>query len=408
MPQKFLFIHPNFPGQFLHVARQLVADGHDVAAAGEVANLRRQAKLVPGVKLLGYKMPSSENAAHPHVRAFEQASLRGQATLRLCRAIKKDGFEPDFVAGHTGWGDMFFLREVFPCARISGYFEYFYRPVGADIGYDPEFPHSLDNHLEVRMKNATALLTWPECDLRWTPTRWQASLFPTDLQAGLKTQHEGIDTEKLQPNPQAKIRLGDGNGFRAGDEILTFVNRGMEPYRGIHTFIRSLPEILARRPQVHVLIIGRAGETPYGNMPKDGEAWHARFLREQGDRINMSRVHFLGRVSHEGFVKILQISRAHVYLTYPYFLSWSMLEAMSAGCLVIGSSTPPVTEFLEHEKNGLLVDFFDVKGLADRVCEALAEPEKFQPLRKAARRRIIEELDLKTCCVPAIERLLRG
>jgi len=408
MPRKFLFIHPNFPGQFLHVARQLVAKGHEVVAAGEVANVRRQAKLVPGIKLLGYKMPPAGNEAHPHVRSLEQAALRGQATLRLCRAIKKDGFEPDIVAGHTGWGDMLFLREVFPQARICGYFEYFYRPTGADIGYDPEFPHSPDNRLEVRMKNSTALLTWPECEARWTPTRWQASLFPADLQTSLHIQHEGIDTEKLWPDPMAKVRLAEGSGFHAGEEILTFVNRGMEPYRGIHIFLRALPEILSRRPQARVLLIGRAGETPYGNAPKDGMTWQDRLLREAGERIDMSRVHFLGRVEHAGFVKILQVSRAHVYLTYPYFLSWSMLEAMSAGCLVIGSSTPPVTEFLEHEKNGLLVDFFDVKSLADRVCEALAEPGKFLPLREAARQRILGDLDMKNRCVPALERLLQG
>jgi len=408
MPRRFLFIHPNFPGQFLHLARRLVSSGSEVVGLGEATNLKRQARMVPGVKLVGYSLKSQTYKTHHYARLFEANTIRAQAALQLCLNLKKEGFRPDVIAGHTGWGDMLFLREVFPEARICGYFEYYYRPEGADIGFDPEFPVSLDNRLEVRTKNATALLTWPECDARWTPTRWQASLFPEELRAGLNVQHEGIDTQKLCPNPGAKIQLPDGTRFHAGEEILTFINRGMEPYRGIHIFLRALPEILARRPQARVLLVGREGETPYGNNPKDGLTWRERLMREMGQGIDVSRVHFLGRIPHEAHVRVLQMSRAHVYLTYPYFLSWSMLEAMSAGCLVIGSSTPPVTEFLEHEKNGLIVDFFDIKGLAGRVCEALAEPKKFQPLREAARRRIVKEVDLDTRCMPALERLLQG
>lgn len=408
MSQKFLFIHPNFPGQFLHLSRRFVAEGREVVGLGEVANLKRQARMVPGVKLVGYSLKSQNSKTHHYARLFEGNSIRAQATLQLCLNLKKEGFRPDVIAGHTGWGDMLFLREVFPEARICGYFEYYYRPEGADIGFDPEFPVSLDNRLEIRTKNATALLAWPECDARWTPTCWQASLFPEELRGGLKVLHEGIDTEKVRPNPEAKIQLPDGTRFHAGEEILTFINRGMEPYRGIHIFLRALPEILARRPQARVLLVGREGETPYGNNPKDGLTWRERLMRQLGPEMDLSRVHFLGRIPHEAHVRVLQMSRAHVYLTYPYFLSWSMLEAMSAGCLVIGSNTPPVTEFLEHEKNGLLVDFFDVKCLADQVCEALSEPEKFSRLREAARRRVVEELDLNTRCVPALERLLRG
>jgi glycosyltransferase involved in cell wall biosynthesis len=408
MPKKILLIHPNFPGQFLHLARRLVASGNEVVGLGEAVNLKRQVRMVPGVKLVGYSLKSQNSKTHHYARLFEGNSIRAQAALQLCLNLKKEGFRPDVIAGHTGWGDMLFLREVFPEVRICGYYEYYYRPEGADIGFDPEFPVSLDNRLEIRTKNATALLTWPECDARWTPTRWQASLFPDEWRGGLKVQHEGIDTNEVQPNPEAKIQLPDGTRFHAGEEILTFINRGMEPYRGIHIFLRALPEILAQRPQARVLLVGREGETPYGNNPKGGQTWRERLMQEVGQEIDVSRVHFLGRIPREAHVRVLQLSRAHVYLTYPYFLSWSMLEAMSAGCLVIGSSTPPVTEFLEHEINGLLVDFFDVKGLADRVCEALAEPEKYQPLREAARRRIIEELDLDARCVPAMLRLIEG
>jgi glycosyltransferase involved in cell wall biosynthesis len=408
VPKKFLFIHPNFPGQFLHLARHLAAAGHGVVGLGELPNLKRQAKLVPGVQLAGYKLPAAAAKAHHHLRGLEQNTLRAQTALRACLALAKEGFRPDAIAAHTGWGDTLFLREAFPHARLCGYFEYFYKPSGADIGFDPEFPISLDNRLEVRMKNATALLAWPDCDARWTPTRWQASLFPQELRGNLAVRHEGIDTKTIRPDPSTKVRLKDGSTFCAGGETLTFVNRGMEPYRGLHTFIRALPDILERRPEARVLVVGSQGETPYGNTPADGSTWLARLLREHGGKIDLSRVHFLGRIPHEAHVRILQLSRAHIYLTYPYFLSWSMLEAMSAGCLLIGSDTPPVTEFVQDGRNGLLVDFFDHKALAARACEALANPEKFRPLRDAARQTIVEKLDRDTACLPALLGMLHG
>lgn len=406
--QRHLFIHPNFPGQFLHLARHLAAAGHEVVGLGELENVRRQARLVPGVRLAGYKMRQAPAGVHHYARGFQENALRAQSTLRACLALAKGGFRPDTIAAHTGWGDTLFLREAFPDARLCGYFEYFYRSAGADIGFDPEFPNSLDNRLEVRTKNATALLAWPDCDARWTPTRWQASLFPEGLRRDLAVQHEGIDTQTIRPDPSTKVRLKDGSAFRAGEEILTFVNRNMEPYRGFHTFMRALPEILSRRPAARVLVVGTENETPYGNKPPGGGTWRERLVKEVGTGIDLSRVHFLGRIPHEAHVRVLQLSRAHIYLTYPYFLSWSMLEAMSAGCLLIASNTPPVTEFVQDGRNGLLVDFFDPKALADRACEALAKPEKFRRIREAARKTVVDLLDRDTACLPALLKMLRG
>jgi len=406
MPKTILFIHPNFPGQFLHIARHLVASGNEVIAIGDATNLKRQSTLVPGAKLLGCKIPTSSEKAHHHIRALEQNTLHAQATLHACIALQKKGVRPDVIAAHTGWGDTIFLREVFPDARICGYFEFFFRTSGADIGFDPEFPHTLDNRLEIRMKNATPLLAWLDCDARWTPTLWQASLFPPELRRNLIIQHEGIDTQTIRPAPAVKIQLPGGTRLQSGDEVLTFVNRGMEPYRGLHIFLRALPKILRNRPNAQVLVIGRQNETPYGNSPADGSTWLDRLLREQDGKIDLTRVHFLGRIKHEALVKILQLSSTHVYLTYPYFLSWSMLEAMSAGCLLVASNTAPVTEFVEEGKNGLLVDFFDHKALAGRVCETLAEPEKFRKIRDSARQTVLDRLDRDTVCMPALLKIL--
>ena len=267
---------------------------------------------------------------------------------------------------------------------------------------------TLENRLEVRLKNATPLLAWEDCDARWTPTRWQASLFPEALQSGLRVLHEGFDTATIRPDLQAGIVLEGGIKIRVGDEIVTCVNRSLEPYRGLHVFLRALPEILQRRPNARVLIIGRDRETPYGNSPAEGTSWKEIFMKEIEGRIDMSRLHFLGRLPHESHVKLLQVSAAHVYLSYPYFLSWSMLEAMSAGCLLIGSNTPPVAEFVENGVNGLLVDFFDVESLAERVCVALERPGEFMKMRRAAREMVVSKLDRDRVCVPALLDFLHG
>jgi glycosyltransferase involved in cell wall biosynthesis len=406
---RYLFLHPNFPGQFLHVARHLIKAGESVTGVGEHHNLQRQSGMVPGARLLGYKIGrQASKTTHHYIRGTEDNVIRAQATQRLCLALKREGYRPDIIAAHTGWGDTLFLREVFPEARIAGYFEFYYRGQGADIGFDPEFPMSLDNRLEVKMKNATSLLAWEDCDAVWTPTRWQASLFPTELRHRLQIQHEGVDTTQVKPDSSAKTILPGGTEVHAGEEILTFVNRNMEPYRGFHIFMRALPEILSRRPKARVLITGMENDTSYGNTLPGGESWKSRLLRETGEAIDMSRVHFLGKLPYEAHIRVLQLSRAHIYLTYPYFVSWSMLEAMACGCLLIGSNTQPVTEFIEDGKNGLLVDFFDIKGLADRACEALSKPKKFLDQRENARRLIVESYDLQTKCVPNLLRLISG
>ena len=291
---------------------------------------------------------------------------------------------------------------------MAGYFEYYYRSHGADIGFDPEFPMSLDNLLEVRMKNATALLAWEDCNIAWTPTAWQASLFPSDLRPRLQILHEGIDTSIAKPNPQATATLPNGLKLQAGDEILTLVNRNMEPYRGFHVFMRALPEIQRRRPNAITLITGTDSGPAYGNRNANGDSWKTILLREVGDNLDMSRIHFLGKLPFEMHLRVLQLSRAHVYLTYPYFVSWSMLEAMSCGCTVIGSNTPPVTEFIEDGKTGLLVDFFDTRGLAEHTVGALSNPKKFHHLGANARRLIVDQYDLTGVCLPKLIELITG
>ena len=220
------------------------------------------------------------------------------------------------------------------------------------------------------------------------------------MQSKIEVIHEGINTDKAAPNPGAQLTLKrDGTVFNCGDEVVTFVSRNLEPYRGYHTFMRALPRILAERPRARILIIG-GDSVSYGSSAPKGGTWRDVFLREVRDTLDMSRVHFVGRVSYAIFLNAMQISSVHVYLTYPFVLSWSMLEAMACGGLIVGSDTAPVREVIHHGVNGLLTNFFNADALAEHVIDALAFPQRYHPLRTLARRTIIDNYDLQSVCLP--------
>jgi glycosyltransferase involved in cell wall biosynthesis len=219
--------------------------------------------------------------------------------------------------------------------------------------------------------------------------------------------HEGIDTTRVLPEPLATLSLPSGDHvFTAGDEVVTYVARNLEPHRGFETFMRSLPQILAERPTAHVLIVGGDGVS-YGQRLPEGQSYKQRMLDQLGSALDLTRVHFLGRIPYASYLKVLQVSRVHVYLTYPFVLSWSMLEAMAAGCLLIGSRTPPVEEVIVDGKNGLLVDFFSPEEVGARVIEALKDARLHDELRASARRTVVERYDLHRVCLPAQINLLK-
>lgn len=315
--------------------------------------------------------------------------------------LRSEGYTPDLVIAHGGWGEALFVRDVWPRARVIQHAEFYHAAEGADVGFDPEFsPASFSIRLQIRTRNAVMAQALLDADRAVAPTRWQASRFPPDLHPKIAVVHEGIDTDLARPDSTASVTLGRRNVvLRAGDKVVTYVARHLEPYRGYHVFMRALPAILARCPDARVVIVGSDGAA-YG-PPPHGTTWKRRFLDEVRGRLPMDRVHFVGQVPRPLFLRLMQVSAAHVYLTYPFVLSWSMLEAMSAGALVVGSRTPPVQEVIEDGCNGVLRDFFDVDGIADAVTEALLDSKRFEPLRKAARQTIIARFDLRRVCLPA-------
>jgi glycosyltransferase involved in cell wall biosynthesis len=400
---KILFVHQNFPGQYLHLARHLGATlGHEVVFLTQ----RRDATL-PGVKVIAYQPHRAITAnVHHYLRDTEAGVLNAQNVARVAIDLKDTGFVPDVMLAHNGWGELWYLKDVFPNSPLIGYFEFFYRRYGADVGFDPSENLVFDTGPRLRTKNLGNLLALDAADLGQCPTLWQKSLYPQIYQPKLHLVHEGIDTSVLKPNPSARFRIPNtGVELGAGDEVVTYVARNLEPYRGFPTFMRSLPAVLSRRPKAHVLIVG-GNETSYGTGPADGRTFREHMLEELKGSLDLSRVHFLGKVPYPTFVNLLQISKVHVYLTYPFVLSWSMLEAMAAGCVVVGSRTPPVEEVIRDGENGLLVDFFSPDQVAQRVVDVLEQPEAFATIRRNARRTILEKYDLQTICLPAQLRLL--
>jgi glycosyltransferase involved in cell wall biosynthesis len=396
---KILIVHQNFPGQYLHLARHLGAiPGNEVAFVTQ----RRDATL-PGVRNIVYRPQRTITPnIHHYLRDTEAGVLNAQEVLRAAIALKESGFVPDVMLGHNGWGEIWYLKEVFPKTPLIGYFEFFYRFHGADVGFDPGEPQTPDTAPRIRTKNLGNLLGLEAVDLGQTATQWQRSLFPAGYQSMLHVVHEGIDTRIAAPNPAIRLHLPDrGIELTPDDEVVTYVARNLEPHRGFPSFMRSLPAILEQRPHARVLVVG-GDETSYGYRLPNGQTHRQRMLDELGSSLDLKRVHFLGKVPYPTFLQILQVSRVHVYLTYPFVLSWSMLEAMSAGCLLVASKTAPVEEVIRDGENGFLVDFFSPAEISERVVAALeAGRNGHAGIRQNARRTIVEKFDLRTVCLPA-------
>jgi glycosyltransferase involved in cell wall biosynthesis len=347
------------------------------------------------------------SATHPFARRFDLECRRAEQVLYALSSFATSEFVPDVVLAHCGWGETLPLRTIFPKSRLLVYCEFYYGS-GRDVGFDPEFPATgADGRVALHLKNASSVLALAECDGGIAPTHWQQSTFPEPFRQRIMVQHEGVDVGAAKPSSDATFRLPSGHMLRRTDEVVTFAARNLEPLRGYHIFMRALPRIMAERPSSEILIVGGHG-TSYGARPENGESWKSIFLSEVADRVDIERIHFTDHLPYRDYLRALQISSAHVYFTYPFVLSWSLLEAMSVGCLVVGSDTAPVREVIENNRNGLLVPFFDVKRLADCVIGALADRERYRVIRTRARQTILDHYDLERICLPRMLALIRG
>lgn len=397
-----LFIHQNFPGQYKHLAPALAAQpGNRVVGVGEADNVRHLPRGWGGLsQLLPYPRPRATSpTSHRYLHGLEAAVRRGQAVARVLLALRESGFVPEVVCAHPAWGESLYVRDIFPEAKIVLFAEFYYRAHGSDVGFDPDLPVTLDVRCRLRTRNATQLLAFEAADALVSPTEWQKAQFPAMFLPRLRVIHDGVDTDLLIPRTEASLLVSKTLTLTSRDEVITYVARNLEPYRGFPSLMRALPEILRRRPEAQVVIVGGDGVN-YGRPLPGGKGYRHALMDEVGADMDRQRVHFLGYLPYQRYLEVLAVSTVHVYLTYPFVLSWSLLEAMASGCLVVASDTPPVREVISDGENGLLTDFFDTSRLAERVAEACRQRDTLGPIRHHARQSVVARYDLKRVCLP--------
>ncbi len=373
-----LFLHNNFPAQYRHVASALAADPNNRIVAASLDNK----KMLPGVTKHVYKASREANKSnHHYLRGTEAAVLDGQAVFRMCLGLRQKGFVPDVVCGHSGWGTTIYVKDAFPEARLLTYYEWYYRWRNSDVDFFDKSV-SYDDQCRIRTRNLPILMDLAHCDWGVCPTKYQLSQIPPIFHPKLSLLHDGIDTDFFRPAEAPTLALP--NITLTGDmEILTYATRGMEPYRGFPEFMRAAAILQKRRPNLQVVIAG-SDRVAYGRKLPEGQTYRTKLLAELPE-LDRSRLHFTGLLPYEQYLQLLQVSTVHVYLTIPFVLSWSLLESMSTGCLIVASNTDPVRELIEDGRNGLLVDFDSPQQIADRAEDAIARRAGMAELRANAR-----------------------
>jgi len=390
---RYLFVHQNFPGQYQHILRDLLGrnQGDEIVFISEP-----NANQMNGVRRVNYRLqpPRSRNV-HFSVEEHEVMQLRAAEVARVAGNVKSLGFQPDVIVGHHGWGELLNLGDVFPGVPIVGYYEFYYHTEGVDVGFDAEFPVDAKMMPRVRTKNLTNLLALTNGGVGQCPTVWQRSTYPTWAQRQIELVPDGVHLNICKPDPEIFRQTFEFGGWQVapGEKLLTYVARDLEPYRGYHVLMRALPRLLRERPDLQVALVG-GNKVSYGSAPPYG-SWRDIFLEEVRSQIDLARVHFVGKVDYRDYLRLLQRSDVHVYLTYPFVASWSLREAMAVGCALVGSDTPPVTEFIAHGKNGLLTPCLDPARLADTVLEVLENEALSNTLRAGARAYAATRLGMK-------------
>jgi glycosyltransferase involved in cell wall biosynthesis len=381
---KFLFVHQNFPGQFLHVVQHLVSlGGHDIVFITEPNDNR-----IPGVRTVPYaKPPPSSAETHIAARELDQGVKRAEVVATTARSLKGLGFTPDIIIGHHGWGEMLNLVDVWPGVPMLGYMEFYYQIEGVDVNFDPEFPIDPSDFPRIRAKNAINHLALALPGSRFTPTQWQLSTYPDWARPRIDLLWEGVKLDICRPDDDARhapIKIG-GMTIKRTDKLVTYVSRDLEPYRGAHTMIRALPALLRSRKNLKVVMVG-GDSVSYGAPAPSQTTWRETFVKDISAGLDHERIAFPGRIDYADYLSLLKRSDAHVYLTYPFVASWSLREALAMGCAIVGSDTAPVREFIDHRQTGLLTSFFSPSGVAEAVQAILEDRALDKKIRESARR----------------------
>tara|TARA_B100000287_G_scaffold347646_1_gene335556 strand:+ start:2344 stop:3612 length:1269 start_codon:yes stop_codon:yes gene_type:complete len=406
---QILFIHQNYPAQFKSLAPYLIKDKrfevHIMHARDKNEEVNEKGAII---HRYGFNRDTTQDI-HPLAAEFETKMIRAESAYSEAKKLKKEGLNPKLIIAHPGWGEAYLLKLVWPSTKVLSYHEFYYSIKDSDIDFDTSNPYSVEDSEDIQKKliarNAPLLMSFNQSDAMMSPTDFQRKTAPNIYQNKINVIHDGIDTNIVKKYPDAYLNLNkDGKEIRITkeDKIVSFVNRTLEPYRGYHKFINSIPSIQKEHPDTYFILVGSFDKdtVSYGALPPKGESFRDLFLKDIIDEIDMTKVFFPGRIQYDHLLTLFSITSAHIYFTYPFVLSWSMLEAMACEALVIGSSTEPVKELIKHNKNGLLVDFFDIEGLSKTVNTVLSNPKKYDQLKKKARETILKNYDLDTICLP--------
>jgi len=403
---RIAFIHQNAPGQFRFLINALLARGDAVLAIGEQTAIERWGLRHAGLGQVGYRLPEALATRRPDpVEAFAQQAQRGRIVAGALRTLAERRLTPDLIVGHPGWGELLFVRAVFPEVPLVSYCEFYYHDRGTDVDFDPEYPPGQRQAERLQLMRTPLLHACADMTLGIAPTAWQRSQFPPEYLPRIEVVHEGADLQAFAPDHQAEVEVA-GRRWRHGDPVVTFIARNLEPYRGFHVLMRALPRLQQLAPQAQLVVVG-GDEVSYGVRLAAGDGYRQRLSAELGDRVDWSRVHFSPRVSYETHRRLLQVSAVHVHLNYPFVLSWSAVEAMAAGCCIVGSDTPPVREAMTEGQSALLVPFFDTEALAGRIAQALNGGIDTARLRAGARAAAVANFDRRQCLPRTIELLDR-
>ncbi len=382
-----VFVHQNFPAQFGHIADYL--SRRKGFRCTFVTN--KQQRNGGAIELIRYETKGSATQKNHYCsRTFENSTWHAHAVYEALKA--RPDVRPDLVVGHSGFGSTLFLRELYPEVPIINYFEYFYRPRNSDIDFRPDFPSNELNRLRSMSRNAMLLLDLENCQLGYSPTRWQQSLLPSSFRAKVRVIFDGIDVNLWKPMPGLPRTIGNVE-LPAGSEIVTYATRGMESIRGFDIFMKFAKQLCEQRKEVVILIAGEDRVCYGGDQTVTGPRSFKEWVLSQDD-YDLSRIRFLGLLPPQELAKLFNLTDLHVYLTVPFVLSWSLMNALACGATVLASATAPVKEMVRHEVNGLLVDFFDVEGMTELANRVLDDPAAYRPLGVAAAASIRERYSM--------------